>query len=298
MVANMAGQLGFATASPAPPGRRYRPVVMMHGMNENASHLERNMQAVRQKYPGIYVTSLAVYEGSSSIVSKMQSQLEAIVKKVQSDDQLADGFNFYGESQGALLARAFVTAVNDPPVHNLVALNGPQAGVGECPKIELPLVKPLCGTLGTELNIYHWPFCSFCDYWKGRGESDYLTNSAWLADINNDRFINQTRRQNMMSLNKYMATYATQDTTVQPPQSAWHTYWQWGDLWRSSVMALNETQGYINDTLGLKTLDERGDLILNSFEGGHLGYKMSWWNENILPMFDNFLPSAPTSVLV
>ena len=47
--------------------------------------------------------------------------------------------------------------------------------------------------------------------------------------INNDRnvttvsgSINETYRQNMISLNQYMATYAEQDTTVQPPQSAWH----------------------------------------------------------------------------
>ena len=58
---------------------------------------------------------------------------------------LKNGFNFYGESQGALLARAFVTTVNVPPVYNLVALNGPQAGVGECPTIDGPVLKKLCG---------------------------------------------------------------------------------------------------------------------------------------------------------
>ena len=34
--------------------------------------------------------------------------------------------------------------------------------------------KPLCGTLGTDLGIYHWPFCSFYTYWKGRNESAYI----------------------------------------------------------------------------------------------------------------------------
>ncbi len=75
--------------------------------------------------------------------------------------------------------------------------------------------------------------------------------------INNDRnvttvsgSINETYRQNMISLNQYMATYAEQDTTVQPPQSAWHTYWRWGDKERNGVMELNETEGYIHDVLG------------------------------------------------
>merc|ERR1711988_234183 len=128
----------------------------------------------------------------------------------------------------------------------------------------VPVIKQLCGALGTELQIYHWPFCSFCSYWRGIDKHTYLSNSQWLADINNDKSLNQTRRSNMISLNKYMATVALKDDTVQPPQSAWHTYWEWGDVTRSKIMNLTDTEGYKNDVLGLKTLDERGDLILNS----------------------------------
>merc|ERR1712194_275182 len=121
---------------------------------------------------------------------------------------------------------------------------------------------------------------------------------GWLADINNDRNINPSYRSNMVSLNKYMATFASADSVVQPAQSAWHSYWHWDDEWRSSVMQLNETEGYKNDALGLRTLNERGALILNSFEGDHLKYNMTWWDEHILPMFDNELEEAPLTVLV
>ena len=66
----------------------------------------------------------------------MDKQIAAVNQAIISDPSLANGFNFYGESQGALLARAYVTLFNDPPVFNLVALNGPQSGVGECPNID------------------------------------------------------------------------------------------------------------------------------------------------------------------
>mmetsp|Transcript_123834 Transcript_123834/g.396401 ORF Transcript_123834/g.396401 Transcript_123834/m.396401 type:complete len:301 (+) Transcript_123834:57-959(+) len=276
----------------------YRPVVMMHGMNEDATHLQRNMDALRATYPGIYVTSLAVYEGRRSMIHHMEPQLEAVIAAIKADGNLSKGFNFYGESQGALLARAYVTVANDPPVHNLIALNGPQAGVGECPKVEFPGVKQLCGDLSTDLRIYHWPFCAFCSYWRGKNEAMYLKNSGWVADINNDRTINQTRRQNMLSLNQYMATVALQDEVVQPSYSAWHTYWYWGDDSRSKIMPLYETEGYKSDALGLRSLAERGALILNSFDGRHLGYTMDWWNENVLPMFDNRLSEMPAPSLV
>ena len=49
---------------------------------------------------------------------------------------LKDGFTFYGESQGGLIARVYVSEYNDPPVHNLIAISGPQAGVGACPTVD------------------------------------------------------------------------------------------------------------------------------------------------------------------
>merc|ERR1712194_289418 len=110
--------------------------------------------------------------------------------------------------------------------------------------------------------------------------------------------INKGYRNNMISLNKYMATFASGDTVVQPAQSAWHSFWNWDDEWRSSVMELNETSGYKNDALGLKTLNERGDLILNSFEGDHLKYTMEWWDANVLSMFDNKMEELDLTVLV
>lgn len=268
----------------------YRPVVIMHGMNSNERDYKRLVDSIKAKYPGIYVNSLPVYDDLSSMLTHMDKQIAAVIKAIQNDGNLSKGFNFYGESQGALLARAYVTVSNDPPVYNLVGMNGPQNGVGECPTIEIPVIKQLCGDLGTDLQIYHWPACSFCSYWRGKNKTTYLDNSMWLADVNNDRTVNQTRRQNMISLNKYMATVALKDVIVQPAQSAWHTYWYWNDESRSKVMNLTETEGYKNDVLGLKTLNERGDLILNSFDGGHCGYQMDWWNANVLPLFDNRLP--------
>lgn len=292
-----ASSLAFCAAVSA-AAAAYRPVVIMHGMNNGGGGYQKNIDALKAKYPGIYVTSLYVYDGSSSETTKMDKQLAAMTAAIQKDGNLSRGFNFYGESQGALLARAFVTTSNVPPVYNLVALNGPQAGVGECPNVEVPVIKQLCGNLGTDLDIYHWPFCSFCSYWKGRKEDVYLKNSEWLADVNNDRTINQTRRQNMISLNKYMATVALRDTMVQPAQSAWHTYWHWDDASRSTVMPLNETEGYTSDALGLRTLDARGDLILNSFDGGHTEYTMDWWNEHVLPMFDTKFDDVAETLVV
>ena len=35
------------------------------------------------------------------------------------------------------------------------------------------------------------------------------------------------------------------DAQVQPPESAWHTYWPWGDAQRETVMVLKDTDEYV-----------------------------------------------------
>jgi len=264
----------------------YRPVVVIHGIT-NPSETSDILQVaanIREQYPGIYVTALNGYVGDQSYSTPMDMQLARVVEAIQSDANLRGGFDLYGESQGGLLARAYVTTVNNPRVHNLVSICGPQSGVGQCPFIEGRPGKN-CGSLGTRLDIYQWPNCSFCGYWRGVEEEIYLENSIWLADINNQKAFNGTRRDNMRSLNQYMATYATEDEIVQPPQSAHHEFWQWGDLKREKVVKLQDTEGYKKDLLGLQTLDRRGGLILNSFVGPHVGYNWTWWNKTVLPMF-------------
>jgi|EP00505_MAST-04D_sp_SCG-Rhode-Island_P002070 palmitoyl-protein thioesterase len=272
----------------------WRPVVLMHGMNGDSSELNKNVDALKKAYPGIYVHNLNILQKSKSLFASMESQMKLIVETIRADPKLKDGFNFYGESQGALEARIYVTKTNNPPVHNLVALCGPQAGVGECPTVEWPGVRQICADVGSTLDIYAWPFCSFCGFWKdNRNEDEYEKHSKWLAEANNEQGqhgeINETYIKNMESLNKYMVTRAMQDEIVQPSWSAFHQYWKWGDASRSDIVDLTETEGYKNNWLGLKTLNERGDFIRNEFNGSHTRYNMTWWLEHILPMFNNTL---------
>eukprot|EP00658_Telonema_sp_P-2_P011469 TRINITY_DN1437_c0_g1_i1.p3 TRINITY_DN1437_c0_g1~~TRINITY_DN1437_c0_g1_i1.p3 ORF type:complete len:159 (-),score=56.84 TRINITY_DN1437_c0_g1_i1:22-498(-) len=104
----------------------YRPVVIMHGMNNNVHGYQKNVVAIQAKYPGIYVTSLNVYNDASSMLTHMDKQIAAVAQAIRADPNLKHGFNFYGESQGALLARAYVTLYNDPPVYlSLIHISEP-----------------------------------------------------------------------------------------------------------------------------------------------------------------------------
>jgi palmitoyl-protein thioesterase len=250
---------------------------------------------VEEAYPGIYVNRLQVECGSVSATTHMDTQMEAVNAAIRADPSLRNGFNFYGESQGALEARVYAMKYNDPPVFNLVALNGPQEGVGLCPKVDFPVIKDVCANGAPVLGIYGWPACSFCSYWKdNRNEKEYRKKSRWLASVNNEGSgtPNPLYKKNMLSLNKYMVTVALQDQVVQPKESAHHRFWAWGDRSRTKIAAFNDTDGYKTDAIGLKTLYERGDMIFNEFNGPHTGYNDSWWIANVLPLFNTTASSV------
>jgi palmitoyl-protein thioesterase len=260
-------------------------------MGSRLVEYQKNIDWLRAAYPGIYVKNINLYPGPPSTLTKMKPQFQRLVMAIKADRMLQDGFNLYGESQGALLARVYVSEHNDPPVYNLIAVSGPQSGVGACPTIEIPGIKEICERGAGVLDIYQWPKCSFCDYWKGVNEDKYLRLNQWLKDVNNEvAQKDMARSQRMATLNMYMASAGSADKVVQPRESAWHTFWPWGK--RTNVMDLHDTEGYKGDWLGLNTLDKQGKLILNMYEGEHTSYNKSWWNEVVKPMFNNKLQAV------
>lgn len=268
---------------------KWRPVAIMHGMGSRLVEYEKNILWLRQAYPGIFVVSLNVYPGPPSQLTHMEPQMARIKKTVAAIPMLQHGFNFYGESQGGLEARVYVSLFNEPPVFNLVAISGPQAGVGLCPEVDIPVIKEICAGGAPIIGIYKWPRCSFCDYWKGTDEKQYLVQSQWLAQVNNDRPTkNASFQTKMASLNLYMASAGSDDKVVQPRESAWHTFWPWGGP-KTQVVDWRQTESYNGDWLGLRTLDAAGKLIFNMYEGGHTKYNSSWWLATVLPLFNNTL---------
>ena len=124
---------------------------------------------------------------------------------------------------------------------------------------------------------------AFADYWKDTtDERQYLARSRWLADMNNERKEkNEAYKQQMVRLERYVLVEALKDTIIAPHASESHGFYEWGD--EKTVVPLKETQGYKEDFIGLKTLDDDKKLELLTYEGEHLGFTAEWWAKNILP---------------
>lgn len=258
------------------------PTVFMHGLGDSGSNrgMKNLAKTVEDAYPGAYSIAVDVADGMKSYTSSIDSQVSDFAKVVASDPQLAKGFNAVGLSQGGLIVRAYVEQFNNPPVHNLISLCGPQGGVGDCPG----------GTPTWMCNVgksvmYGMGF-SFSGYWKNPegddAEQAYLEKSKYLADINNDRDDkNQRYKDNMLTVNKYVMVEALNDTVVVPHASEMHGFFKWGGT--DEIVAWRDTEGYQNDFIGLKTLDEANKIDTYTYEGDHLRWSNDFWTNTVIP---------------
>lgn len=275
-------------------GKNYIPVVFMHGLGDSGSNpgMKSLAASISNKYPGLYSIAVNVANGMSSYTTDIGEQVKQFADAVAADPKLAHGFTAVGLSQGGLIVRIYAQVYNNPPVKTLVSLCGPQSGVGECPK---GTPEFICNLVRD--HMYTAPV-SFAGYWKNPMDQEkYLNESRHLADWNNDRDDkNATYAQNMLNLEKYYMIEAMQDSVVIPHASEQHGFFKWGST--SDIETFNQTQSYAEDWLGLKTLDARDGVVRMSYEGDHLRWSQTFWNENIVPIFDATFENVRRSPLV
>jgi palmitoyl-protein thioesterase len=106
-------------------------------------------------------------------------------------------------------------------------------------------------------------------YYRNPDELDeYLENSNFLADINNEREIkNEAYKRNLMNLNKFVMFMFEDDTTVVPKESA---HFANVNQTTGEVTPLRKRKIYQEDWIGLKALDEQGKLEFLSVSGAHM----------------------------
>ena len=89
------------------------PLVLWHGVNDNAASLEPIVQRLQAAIPGVYIHNLMI--GSDNDMDKFNSvfmdphkQLDYACSVLKADPQLKDGFHALGFSQGGLLMRTLI----------------------------------------------------------------------------------------------------------------------------------------------------------------------------------------------
>ncbi|KAG7271384.1 hypothetical protein CRUP_019929 [Coryphaenoides rupestris] len=109
----------------------------------------------------------------------------------------------------------------------------------------------------------------------------YKTHSRFLADINQERAVNETYKKNLQLLEKFVLVKFLQDTVVDPVATEWFGFLKTGQS--KETETLQESLLYTEDRLGLAAMDRAGKLVFLASEGNHLQFTRQWFNDNLLP---------------
>uniref|UniRef100_A0A2R8P8J0 palmitoyl-CoA hydrolase n=1 Tax=Callithrix jacchus TaxID=9483 RepID=A0A2R8P8J0_CALJA len=123
------------------------------------------------------------------------------------------------------------------------------------------------------------------EYWHDPIKEDvYRNHSIFLADINQERGINESYKKNMMALKKFVMVKFLNDSIVDPVDSEWFGFYRSGQA--KETIPLQETTLYTQDRLGLKEMDKAGQLVFLATEGDHLQLSEEWFYAHIIPFLE------------
>ncbi|XP_022910226.2 palmitoyl-protein thioesterase 1 [Onthophagus taurus] len=287
---------GFFIINGVKGGDYYTPIVLWHGMGDSCCFpfsLGSIVKGIKEALPGVYVTSLKI---GSSIPTDVENgffmhpnkQIDYACKLINSDPNLQNGYHAVGFSQGSQFLRALIQRCKGPKVGSLISLGGQHQGVyglPNCPSVSYQT----CDYMRRLLNhaaYFNWVqnYLVQATYWHDPlHESDYVKYSTFLADINNERYINKTYRERLSQIENFVMVKFEKDSMVQPIASEWFGFYKAGQS--KEIVPLNESKIYTEDRLGLKELDERGRLHFLSVDGNHLQFNWTWFQDEIIKKY-------------
>uniref|UniRef100_A0A8V0YR47 Palmitoyl-protein thioesterase 1 n=1 Tax=Gallus gallus TaxID=9031 RepID=A0A8V0YR47_CHICK len=246
------------------------PLVIWHGMGDsccNPLSMGYVRDLVQRRIPGIYVLSLRigsslVQDVENSFFMNVNDQVREVCSQLAKDPHLKGGYNAMGFSQGGQFLRAVAQRCPSPPMFTLISIGGQHQGVYGFPRCPGESSQ-ICDWIRKMLDLGAYTqavqeHLVQAQYWHDPlKEEDYRKKSIFLADINQERGINETYKKNLMALKKFVMVKFLNDTMVDPPIS--------------------------EDRLGLQQMDKAGKLVFLGVEGDHLHFTEEWFYTHILP---------------
>ncbi|OMJ88324.1 hypothetical protein SteCoe_9735 [Stentor coeruleus] len=236
------------------------------------------------KEASTYSKCVEIGDGSAaSWLMGFQKQVNTACTNLKKVSEFENGINVVGLSQGGLIARA-VSEMCNITVHNVITLGGPHMGVMSIPNCESGFFCDIFND-ALDLGVYD----SFVQenfgppgYYKDPLEyNEYLKQSNFLAAANNEKSINADYATGFKSINQLVLIEFTEDTIVDPKSSEQFGYFKIGS--KKDLLLYNQTEDYINDWLGLKTLDEQGKIVFEYIVGNHLQFNNSEIQRTVIP---------------
>jgi len=226
----------------------YTPIVVLHGILSSKQNMEPFSNWLENSF-NTKIFNIEIGNGKkTSLFTPMNNQLNELCETIYNIPDLKNGFHFIGMSQGGLLARGYVEKCNKYPVFNLITMVSPHGGV------------ILDINLGINMyNNFIQNFLSFSNYWRDPTNLEgYLTKCSYLPLLNNEKNHENFNKQkeNIKSLTNFIMIWSPFDEILNPPESAEFSFYDK----EYTIIPLDKTMIYNDDTLGLKVLNAKNKL--------------------------------------
>uniref|UniRef100_A0A7S0NFJ3 Palmitoyl-protein thioesterase 1 n=1 Tax=Hanusia phi TaxID=3032 RepID=A0A7S0NFJ3_9CRYP len=246
---------------------------------------------IQKQLPGAYVLSLMIGDNEAKdqyngFFMPINEQLNFACTIISKDPKLAGGFHAIGFSQGGLFLRALVQICPQAKVQSLISIGGPQQGVFGLPRCITH--SPFCETMRKLLEMGAYESIVQkrsvqAQYWQDPvNREEYLKYNIFLPDINNNfEDKKATYRDRILSLDKMVLVKFLNDTVVVPRESTWFEFYQDGQ--DEQIQPLKASNLYLEDWIGLKSLDAVGKLDRLECPGDHLEMPDGYFIQKIIP---------------
>jgi len=271
----------------------YKPIVLWHGMGDTAIGVKFALRFISKEMPGVYIKSLQfganpAADFQSGYFLNVNDQVATACETIKNDTNLQNGYNAIGLSQGGQFLRAVAQRCPNPPMLSLISFGGQHQGIFGVPKCSAPdhSICTIIDKLLTTAAYSSWvqKFLVQAEYWHDPfKQEEYVENSVFLADINNERVKNSTYKENLQKLKNLVLVKFMNETIVQPKESEWFGFFEPGQV--QKMVKLEDSALYKEDWIGLKAMNEGGQLHFLSVEGDHLQFTKQWFIDNIMKPF-------------
>ena len=275
------------------------PLIIWHGLGDNYKNpsLTTLINQTNTIHPNtsvhlIHLGETPAADTQATFFGNLTDQLTHVCNTLSTHPVLSSApeVNALGFSQGGQFLRAYIERCNSPPVRNLVTFGSQHNGITEFQ--ECGSWDFLCRSGEAILESGKWsplvqggfvPAQYFRDPAALDGLGEYLRNSNFLADVNNERELkNSTYMKNLARVRKFVMYMFEEDQLVHPKESAWFAE---VNATTGEVTPLEERRLYTEDWIGLKGVAERGGLVFRTAPGGHMQIGEGLMRETIREFF-------------